>query len=120
MGATEERLKVLDVINYFQNGTGVAVPRGNPQKLNVHDLCGCRVGVQSGSTSEVKWLPQLTEKVGLPVARRCPRLACVDRDQRGQRSGQQRRGMGRCRRADRRRWCRHDRCSPPAVLAVRT
>ena len=62
MGATEERLKVLDMINYFQNGTGVAVPRGNPQKLTVHDLCGRRVGVQSGTTAEIKWLPQLSEK----------------------------------------------------------
>jgi polar amino acid transport system substrate-binding protein len=62
MGATEERLKVLDMINYFQNGTGVAVPHGNPQKLGVHELCGRRVGVQSGSTQELKWLPQLTEE----------------------------------------------------------
>ncbi|NKE59883.1 ABC transporter substrate-binding protein [Lentzea sp. PSKA42] len=62
MGATAERLKVLDMINYFQNGTGVAVPRGNPQKLSVHDLCGRRVGVQSGTTAELKWLPQLSEK----------------------------------------------------------
>lgn len=62
MGATEERLKVLDMINYFQNGTGVAVPRGNPQKLTVHELCGRRVGVQSGTMQELKWLPQLTEK----------------------------------------------------------
>jgi polar amino acid transport system substrate-binding protein len=62
MGATEERLKVLDMINYFQNGTGVAVPGGNPQKLAVHELCGRRVGVQSGTTAEIKWLPQLNEK----------------------------------------------------------
>jgi polar amino acid transport system substrate-binding protein len=62
MGATEERLKVLDMVNYFQNGTGVAVPRGNPQKLAVHELCGRRVGVQSGTTAEIKWLPQLNEK----------------------------------------------------------
>jgi len=62
MGATAERLKVLDMINYFQNGTGVAVPRGNPQKLAVHELCGRRVGVQSGTTAEIKWLPQLSDK----------------------------------------------------------
>ncbi|WP_157984858.1 transporter substrate-binding domain-containing protein, partial [Lentzea terrae] len=54
MGATEERLKVLDMVNYFQNGTGVAVPKGNPQKLAVHELCGRRVGVQSGTTAEIK------------------------------------------------------------------
>ncbi|MBM7865040.1 MULTISPECIES: ABC transporter substrate-binding protein [Lentzea] len=62
MGATAERLKVLDMVNYFQTGTGVAVPKSNPQKLAVHELCGRRVGVQSGSTQELKWLPQLTEK----------------------------------------------------------
>ncbi|WP_156094452.1 transporter substrate-binding domain-containing protein, partial [Lentzea aerocolonigenes] len=31
MGATAERLKVLDMVNYFQTGTGVAVPKSNPQ-----------------------------------------------------------------------------------------
>ncbi|GAA2274678.1 ABC transporter substrate-binding protein [Streptomyces hawaiiensis] len=57
MGATRDRLKVLDMVNYFKAGTGVSVPYGNPQKLTTHTLCGHRVAVQSGSTAELQWLP---------------------------------------------------------------
>ncbi|MGW2570979.1 ABC transporter substrate-binding protein [Streptomyces sp. NPDC001537] len=62
MGATRERLKVLDMVDYFKAGTGVSVPYGNPQKLGTHTLCGHRVGVQSGSTAELQWLPQLSKQ----------------------------------------------------------
>ncbi|MFF0087156.1 ABC transporter substrate-binding protein [Streptomyces canus] len=62
MGATKDRLKVLDMVNYFKAGTGVSVPYGNPQKLTTHTLCGHRVAVQSGSTAELQWLPQLSEQ----------------------------------------------------------
>jgi polar amino acid transport system substrate-binding protein len=62
MGATTERLKVLDMVDYFKAGTGVSVPYGNPQKLGTHTLCGHRVGVQSGSTAELQWLPQLSKQ----------------------------------------------------------
>ncbi|MFJ8470219.1 ABC transporter substrate-binding protein [Streptomyces swartbergensis] len=62
MGATSDRLKVLDMVNYFKAGTGVSVPYGNPQKLGTHSLCGHRVGVQSGSTAELQWLPQLSKQ----------------------------------------------------------
>ncbi|MER5372830.1 ABC transporter substrate-binding protein [Streptomyces sp. NPDC002553] len=57
MGATKDRLKVLDMVDYFKAGTGVSVPYGNPQGLSPHTLCGHRVGVQSGSTAELQWLP---------------------------------------------------------------
>ncbi|MEV5438513.1 ABC transporter substrate-binding protein [Streptomyces sp. NPDC052682] len=62
MGATKDRLKVLDMIDYFKAGTGVSVPYGNPQKLGTHTLCGHRVGVISGSTAELQWLPQLSKQ----------------------------------------------------------
>ncbi|GAA2276182.1 ABC transporter substrate-binding protein [Streptomyces hawaiiensis] len=62
MGATRDRLKVLDMVNYFKAGTGVSVPYGNPQKLTTHTLCGHRVAVQSGSTAELQWLPQLSKE----------------------------------------------------------
>jgi polar amino acid transport system substrate-binding protein len=58
----EERLEVLDMIYYFSNGTGVAVPHGNPKGMAIQTLCGHSVGVQLGSTQEIKWLPQLSEK----------------------------------------------------------
>ncbi|WNM32781.1 ABC transporter substrate-binding protein [Streptomyces sp. Li-HN-5-11] len=62
MGATKERLKVLDMVDYFKAGTGVSVPYGNPQHLGTHTLCGHRVGVQSGSTQQLQWLPQLSKQ----------------------------------------------------------
>jgi polar amino acid transport system substrate-binding protein len=62
MGATRDRLKVLDMVDYFKAGTGVSVPYGNPQGLTTHTLCGHRVAVQSGSTAELQWLPQLSKQ----------------------------------------------------------
>ncbi|MFF4017203.1 ABC transporter substrate-binding protein [Streptomyces sp. NPDC001843] len=62
MGATKDRLKVLDMVDYVNSGTGVSVPYGNPQKLGTHTLCGHRVGVTSGSTQELQWLPQLSKQ----------------------------------------------------------
>ncbi|MFF4508144.1 ABC transporter substrate-binding protein [Streptomyces sp. NPDC001401] len=62
MGATTDRLKALDMVDYFKAGTGVSVPYGNPQKLGTHTLCGHHVGVTSGSTQELQWLPQLSEQ----------------------------------------------------------
>ncbi|MCD9877980.1 ABC transporter substrate-binding protein [Streptomyces guryensis] len=62
MGATKDRLKVLDMVDYVNSGTGVSVPYGNPQKLGTHTLCGHRVGVTSGSTQELQWLPQLSRQ----------------------------------------------------------
>ncbi|MFI6937277.1 ABC transporter substrate-binding protein [Streptomyces sp. NPDC050287] len=62
MGATTERLQVLDMVDYFKAGTGVSVPYGNPQNLSTHTLCGHRVSVQSGSTAELQWLPLLSKQ----------------------------------------------------------
>jgi len=62
MGATKDRLKVLDMVDYVNSGTGVSVPYGNPQKLGTHTLCGHRVAVTSGSTAELQWLPQLSKQ----------------------------------------------------------
>ena len=62
MGATSDRLKVLDMVDYVNSGTGVSVPYGNPQKLGTHTLCGHRVAVTSGSTAELQWLPQLSKQ----------------------------------------------------------
>jgi polar amino acid transport system substrate-binding protein len=62
MGATSDRLKVLDMVDYVNSGTGVSVPYGNPQKLGTHTLCGHRVAVPSGSTAELQWLPQLSKQ----------------------------------------------------------
>jgi polar amino acid transport system substrate-binding protein len=62
MSATEERLKVLDMVDYFRNGSSIAVADGNPDGLTPKTLCGKRIGVQSGSVQELKRLPHLSEE----------------------------------------------------------
>ncbi len=62
MGTSAERLKVLDMIDYFTNGSTVATAHGNPKHLAMDSLCGASLGVQSGSTQELKWLPKLNQE----------------------------------------------------------
>ena len=61
MSATEERLKVLDMINYLKGGSVVAVPDGNPGNLTNDTLCGKNVAVTKGSTQQLKHLPNVSE-----------------------------------------------------------
>ncbi|WP_458106522.1 ABC transporter substrate-binding protein [Arthrobacter sp. R3-55] len=62
MSKTEERLKVLDMIDYFKAGNSVAVPKGNPLNLTVETLCGKNIAVTQGSTGQLKRLPALSER----------------------------------------------------------
>ncbi|MGP0221390.1 MULTISPECIES: ABC transporter substrate-binding protein [unclassified Paenarthrobacter] len=61
MSATEERLKVLDMINYLKGGSAIAVPKGNPQNLSNGALCGKSIGVTKGSTQQLKHLPNVSK-----------------------------------------------------------
>ncbi|MFP3463755.1 ABC transporter substrate-binding protein [Arthrobacter globiformis] len=62
MSKTEERLKVLDMIDYFKAGNSVAVAAGNPLNLTVETLCGKNIAVTQGSTAQLKRLPALNEQ----------------------------------------------------------
>jgi polar amino acid transport system substrate-binding protein len=62
MSKTEERLKVLDMIDYFKAGNSVAAAAGNPLKLTVETLCGKNIAVTQGSTGQLKRLPALNEQ----------------------------------------------------------
>ena len=62
MSATAERLKVLDMIDYFKAGNSVAVSAGNPLKLTNESLCGKNIAVTAGSTGQLKRLPALDEQ----------------------------------------------------------
>jgi polar amino acid transport system substrate-binding protein len=62
MSKTEERLKVLDMIDYFKAGTSVAAAAGNPLNLTVETLCGKNIAVTQGSTGQLKRLPALSEQ----------------------------------------------------------
>ncbi len=43
------RLREVHMVSYFSAGTSLAVPKGNPDKLSVEQLCGRTVAVQKGT-----------------------------------------------------------------------
>ena len=61
MSATEQRLKVLDMINYLKGGSAVAVTKGNPQNLTNDTLCGKNIAVTKGSTQQLVHLPNVSK-----------------------------------------------------------
>ena len=61
MSPTPERLKVLDMIDYFNGGVSVAVAAGNPLGLSNDNLCGKNIAVTKGSNAQLKHLPNISE-----------------------------------------------------------
>jgi polar amino acid transport system substrate-binding protein len=61
MSPTPERLKVLDMIDYFNGGLSVAVAAGNPLGLSNDNLCGKNIAVTKGSNAQLKHLPNISE-----------------------------------------------------------
>jgi len=62
---TPAREKVADFVAYNQSGDNIAVPPGNPQKLEVSKfatLCGKNIGVSTGSSFALVDLPALSTK----------------------------------------------------------
>jgi polar amino acid transport system substrate-binding protein len=58
MSVNPERDEVVDFIEYFNAGSGIIVPAGNPEGVQgADDLCGKRVAVQEG-TIQVEFLEQ--------------------------------------------------------------
>ncbi|MFT8592095.1 MAG: ABC transporter substrate-binding protein [Bifidobacterium sp.] len=49
---TNERMKAIDFVSYFKAGMSYAVKKGNPQKVDVNDLCGVSLSVQTSTTEE--------------------------------------------------------------------
>nr|WP_040407001.1 ABC transporter substrate-binding protein [Amycolatopsis nigrescens] len=45
-----ERLQTVDMVSYYKAGTSLGVLKGNPDKINLDDLCGKNVAVQKGTT----------------------------------------------------------------------
>lgn len=60
MSPTPERLKVLDMIDYFNGGLSVAVAAGNPLGLSNDNLCGKNIAVTKGSNAQLKHLPNIS------------------------------------------------------------
>lgn len=61
MSPTEERLKVLDMIDYFNGGLSVAVAHGNPLNISNDDMCGRNIAVTKGSNAQLKHLPNVSK-----------------------------------------------------------
>jgi polar amino acid transport system substrate-binding protein len=61
MSPTPERLKVLDMIDYFNGGLSVAVAAGNPKGLSSDNMCGKNIAVTKGSNAQLKHLPNVSE-----------------------------------------------------------
>jgi polar amino acid transport system substrate-binding protein len=47
-----ERTKSVDMVSYFNAGTKAAVLKGNPDNVNLDDLCGKAVGTQKDTVQE--------------------------------------------------------------------
>lgn len=50
---SKERSEAVEFVTYFQAGMTYAVQKGNPKKVDLNNLCGVKVAVQTGSTEEV-------------------------------------------------------------------
>ena len=42
----------VNFVSYFKAGTAWAVQKGNPKKFSLEDICGKKVGVQTGTVQE--------------------------------------------------------------------
>ena len=63
MSATAARLKVLDMINYWADGSSLGVKNGNPQNLDINttSICGKSIAVMTGTTQQETYLPALSK-----------------------------------------------------------
>lgn len=64
MTASSDRLKVLDMINYWTDGTSLATKAGNPEHLNINNssICGKKIAVMTGTSQQQTYLPALSKK----------------------------------------------------------
>ena len=49
---TPERMDAVDFVSYYKAGSSWAVKKGNPEHIDVNDLCGKKIAVQVGTTQE--------------------------------------------------------------------
>ncbi len=58
---SDERRQQMDMVAVQKTGTGILVQKGNPNGLEFDDLCGHKVGVQSGSRQSDELMPRLQD-----------------------------------------------------------
>ena len=63
MSPTADRLKVLDMITYWADGSSLVVSKDNPLGLSLADLstCGHRIAVMSATTQQEIYLPAISK-----------------------------------------------------------
>ena len=65
MTPTPERLKVLDMVNYWSDGSSVVVSKGNPQKFKMaagyQSFCGQKMAVITGTTQQETYVPEISK-----------------------------------------------------------
>lgn len=62
MDISEERLEVLDFVEYYFSATGLGGLSDSDEKLDVDNLCGKAIGVSNGSFQMTEVLPGLSEE----------------------------------------------------------
>ena len=62
MAINDERLEVLDFVEYYFSGSALGVLEGNPLGLDADNLCGRAVGVSNGSYQMTKVLPKVSDE----------------------------------------------------------
>src|SRR5215213_1656244 len=68
MTATPERAREISFLEYFQAGTSILVPRGNPKRISsMADLCGATVTLQAGTIHEELVAAQQANCGGRPI-----------------------------------------------------
>jgi ABC-type amino acid transport/signal transduction systems, periplasmic component/domain len=66
-----DRLKVVDMIPYFQAGQAFVVAKGNPKGIKTElDLCGKKVGAEQGTT-EVDYVNGTSDYAGAGLSKKC-------------------------------------------------
>ncbi|WP_366552675.1 transporter substrate-binding domain-containing protein [Aquibaculum sediminis] len=59
---TPERRERMDFVDVHQTGTVVMVQAGNPDDIDLHELCGHVVGVTAGAHQQLELMPMLQEE----------------------------------------------------------
>ncbi len=64
---TPERLQAVSMVSYFNAGSQFVVQTGNPDGIDVENLCGATVGVQTGTTQQEELDALSKECAGNPI-----------------------------------------------------
>lgn len=61
MAITDERIAVLDFVQYYFANSSLAQAKGNPKDITADDLCGKSIGLATGSFQQSEVMPKKSE-----------------------------------------------------------